>query len=57
MVACAADSIATETAKLNLGEDTDDDSDDDDHEPVASDIEIDLEEDEAVMKVSKPSQL
>ena len=36
--------IATETAKLNLEEDTDDDDD-----PFGSDVEADLEEDEAVI--------
>ena len=43
MTACAAETIATKTAKLNLG-------DTNDNNPFASDIEVDLEEDEAVIE-------
>ena len=46
------DTIAIETAKLNLGEDTNDDTD-----PLARDVEADLEEDEVVLEDSQPSQL
>ena len=49
MAAGAAETISTETAKLNLGEVTDDDDDDND-EPFARDVEADLEEDEAVIE-------
>ena len=40
MSASAVKTIETETAKLNLGEDTDDNDD-----PFASDVEVDLEVD------------
>ena len=45
LAASAAETIATETAKLMLGEDTDDDND-----HFASDVEAYLEEDEAVIE-------
>ena len=45
MTASAVETIATKTAKLNLGEDTDDDDN-----PFARDDEADLEEDEAVIE-------
>ena len=45
MTASAAETIATKTAKLNLGEDTDDDDN-----PFACDVVVDLEEDEAVIE-------
>ena len=44
MTASAAETIASKTAKLNLGEDTNDDN------PFACDVEVDLEEDEAVIE-------
>ena len=45
VAANATETIATETAKLNLGEDTNNNDD-----PFASDAEADPEEDEAVIR-------
>ena len=43
MAASAAETVATASAKLNLGEDTDGNGN-----PFASDVEADVEEDETV---------
>ena len=43
MTACAAETIATMSAKLNLG-------DTNDNNPFACYVEVDLEEDEAVIE-------
>ena len=44
--------IATETARLNMREDTDDNND-----SFTSDVEVDLEEDEIIIEEDQQSQL
>ena len=52
MAANRAEIIASETARLNMLEDTDDNND-----SFTSDVEVDLEEDEIIIEEDQQSQL